>query len=71
MAAEAALVARLDHVHWCEMDSHGYVLVDVRLPRVRAEWWHMETVLEPSDEETCGAAFEVVRGTPRLVPADA
>jgi len=71
MAAEAALVARLDHVHWCEMDSHGYVLVDVDPSRVRAEWWHMETILEPSEDEICATAFEVERGTPRLVQAGA
>ena len=35
VAAEAALVAKLDHVHWCEMDSHGYVTVDVEPARVR------------------------------------
>jgi alkaline phosphatase D len=66
-AAEAALVAKLDHVHWCEMDSHGYAVVDVDPTRVRAEWWHLDTILEPSDVESCAAAFEVARGTPRLV----
>jgi phosphodiesterase/alkaline phosphatase D-like protein len=65
-AAEAALVARLDHVHWCEMDSHGYVTVDVDPARVRAEWWHMDTILEPSEVEELAAVFEVERGTTRL-----
>ena len=27
--AEEAFVHTLDHVHWCDMDSHGYVVVDV------------------------------------------
>jgi alkaline phosphatase/alkaline phosphatase D len=65
-AAQAALVARLDHVHWCEMDSHGYVTVDVDPTRVRAEWWHMDTILDPSEGEELAAVFEVERGTPRL-----
>ena len=49
------------------MDSHGYVTVDVDLTRVRAEWWHLDTILEPSTAETRSAVFEVARGTPRLV----
>jgi alkaline phosphatase D len=67
VAAEDALVHALDHIHWCEMDSHGYVTVDVDPARVRAEWWHLDTILEPSDVETCAAAFAVERGSPRLV----
>jgi alkaline phosphatase D len=65
-AAEAALVAKLDHVHWCEMASHGYATVDVDPARVRAEWWHMDTILEPSEVEELAAVFEVERGTTRL-----
>jgi hypothetical protein len=49
------------------MDSHGYVTVDVDPARVLAEWWHLDTILEPSDVETCAAAFAVERGSPRLV----
>lgn len=65
--AEAAFVRALDHVHWCDMDSHGYVVVDVDHDRVEATWWHLDTVLEPSDQESEGARFQVRRGVPRAV----
>jgi alkaline phosphatase D len=70
LAAEAAYVEALPHAHWCEMASHGYVLFDVDPERVRAEWWHLDTVLERSDGERCATAFEVPRGEVRLVRAD-
>jgi alkaline phosphatase D len=68
--AEDAFVHALDHVHWCDMDSHGYVVVDVDPTRVTAEWWHLDTVSEPSSGETLGAAFTVTRGTARAVRTD-
>ncbi len=69
LAAERAYVAELDHAHWCELASHGYVVIDVDPERARAEWWHVDGVLERLDGESQAAAFEVPRGTPRLVPA--
>jgi alkaline phosphatase D len=65
---EQAFVEALPHVRWCDFDAHGYVLVDVRPDRVRGEWWFVDTVLRPSDAEAMAAAFEVLRGTPRLMP---
>ena len=66
---EEALVREVPHIKWTEFDSHGYVLVDVDRDRVLGEWWFMETVLEPTEKETLGAAWKVERGTPRLIPA--
>jgi alkaline phosphatase D len=66
---EAAALKALPHWHWCDLDSHGYVIIDVTPERVRAEWWHLDTVLEHSPNEELGAAFEVAHGTPRLVRA--
>jgi alkaline phosphatase D len=56
----------LAHVHWCEMASHGYLVCDVDRDRVRAEWWHVDGVLEPTLGERRAATFEVRRGSPRL-----
>ena len=61
-AAEAAMVATLDHVEWCELSSHGYVIVDVDPARARGEWWHVDTVLERCHGERLAAAYEVARG---------
>jgi alkaline phosphatase D len=66
-AAEAAFVDAFDHVHWCELASHGYVVIDVDPDRVKADWWHLDTVLERSNGEYLAASFEVPRGEPRLV----
>jgi phosphodiesterase/alkaline phosphatase D-like protein len=67
--SERAFVEALDHVHWCEMASHGYVLVDVDRERVRAEWWHVDGVLERLPGERCAAAFELRRGERVLTEA--
>jgi alkaline phosphatase D len=64
--AEADYVAAHDHVKWCDMASHGYVVIDVDADRLRAEWWHVGTVLEPSRDISLAAAFEVPRGAPEL-----
>ena len=67
--SERAFVAALDHVEWCEFSGHGYVVCDVDRERVRAEWWHVDGVLEPLEGESVAAAFEVRRGSPALVRA--
>ncbi|MDQ3610555.1 MAG: alkaline phosphatase D family protein [Actinomycetota bacterium] len=66
---EAAVMERNPHVRWCEFDDHGYVLLDVTRERVKAEWWHVDTVLEPSEGEALKAAWELRAGTSRLYDA--
>jgi alkaline phosphatase D len=65
-AYEARAVEYLPHWHWVDLDSHGYVIIDVTAPQVTAEWWHLDTVLERSTKEERGAAFAVEHGTARL-----
>lgn len=48
------------HVQWLELDDHGYVVVDVWPERVRAEWWAVDTVLEPSGDERLKSAWRSV-----------
>jgi alkaline phosphatase D len=64
-AAEAALAEGLG-LTWCELSSHGYVVVDLDPTRLRGEWWHVEQVLERSDAERQAAALEVPRGVAAL-----
>jgi alkaline phosphatase D len=66
LEGERAWTEAMDHVHWCEMSSHGYVVCDVDPERVRAEWWHVDGVLERTPGQRRAAAFEVRRGAPRL-----
>jgi alkaline phosphatase D len=66
LGSEEAFVSAFDHVHWCEFAGHGYVIVDVSEARVRAEWWHVDGVLERVPGEHRAAAFEASRGSSRL-----
>ena len=66
LAIERAYVDALPHVRWCELDSNGYVVIDVTHDEVTAEWWHVDTVLHPSANETCAARWTVRHGTNRL-----
>jgi alkaline phosphatase D len=70
VSSEEAYVAAHEHVDWCEMASHGYVVIDVDAERVRGEWWHVDTVLERSHGKRLAAAFETARGEPRLSRSD-
>lgn len=69
-AVDQRAVECLPHWHWVDLDSHGYVVVDVTPERVSAEWWHLDTVLEPSADEELAAAFSVRRGSRRLERID-
>ena len=69
VAIERAIVAAVPHIRWCELESHGYVIIDLCPKEVRAEWWHVDTVLEPAERESRAAAWKVESGRPQLVPA--
>jgi len=60
-------VEYLPHWEWVDLDSHGYVVVEVTRDRVTAEFWHLDTVLERSPHEERGAMFAVPHGQPRLM----
>jgi hypothetical protein len=51
------------------MASHGYCVIDVSAERLRAEWWHVDGVLERLTGESRGAVYELERGSPLLRPA--
>ncbi len=67
LALEREAVEVLPHWKWCELDSNGYVVVDVDRERVQAEWWFVDTVLEPSAHEELGARWAVEHGRPEVV----
>jgi alkaline phosphatase D len=64
---EQSLKHTLPHLRWCDLDSHGYVVVDVKRERVLAEWWFVGAIHEHSPEESCGAAWKVESDQPRLI----
>jgi alkaline phosphatase D len=63
---ERQAVEFLPHWEWVDLDSHGYVIVDITPARVTAEWWHLDTVLSRSPYEERGAVVAVPHGTERL-----
>jgi hypothetical protein len=66
LASERALTEAFDDVEWCELAGHGYMVCELRPDRARAEWWLVDGVLEPSESESCVAAFDVKRGQAAL-----
>jgi alkaline phosphatase D len=68
-AVERALIEALPHIRWCELDSNGYMVVDVTPERVVGEWWHVDTVLRPSSGEACSGRWSVAQGAAELLPA--
>jgi alkaline phosphatase D len=58
------------HVRWAELDSHGYILLDVSRAQVRSEWYFVDTVVVPSAGKRSGSAWRVLAGEKRLRPAD-
>ena len=68
--AERELMELLPNIRFADMDSHGYMVVDVTRERVRVEWWFVETVLERTAAQHLGAAFEVRAGSQSIVRVD-
>jgi alkaline phosphatase D len=54
------------HVHWVNLDAHGYVLLDVTHERVRASWWFVPETHRRVPGERREAVFEVRAGESRL-----
>jgi alkaline phosphatase D len=63
---ERRIIRENPHIHWAELDSHGYLVVDVTPDRVRGKWHFVDTVHRPSTGERLAARFEVRRGEARL-----
>ena len=54
------------HVRWVDLDSHGYVLLDVTPDRVQAEWYFVPETHHRVEGETLAAAWHVPSGERRL-----
>jgi alkaline phosphatase D len=46
---EEAMVRVLKDLRWCDLDSHGFLIVDCAPEKVSCQWWFVDKVLEPSD----------------------
>jgi alkaline phosphatase D len=54
------------HVRWVELDSHGYVLVDLTHERVQGDWYFVDTLRRRNDNENRAAGWIVDRDQHRL-----
>jgi len=59
---EKALMKIYPHLEWCDLDSHGYNVVDVTPERVQVEYWHLDTVLKRTKNQRRDALWEVKHG---------
>jgi alkaline phosphatase D len=66
--AEKQLLEALPNVRFCDMDSHGYMVIDVTPERVRVEWWFVDGVLQRTAVERLAYAVEVPFGSHSMVP---
>lgn len=49
--AAAALIPLNRHLKWVDLYHRGYMVLDVTPERCKADWFHLETVSEPSNRE--------------------
>ena len=59
------------NVRWVELAGRGYALLDVDHERVQSEWYHVDTVSQPSRSERFVAGYRAHRGSGRLERVDA
>jgi alkaline phosphatase D len=69
-AVERLVRAGNPHHRWFDLRAHGYVVLDVTPERLRADWWHVESVTSRGADERLAASFEVAGGTNRWVRRD-
>lgn len=58
------------HMKYTDLNDHGYFILDLQNDKVQADWYHMETILEPSDAETYKEGWFSNDGENRLQKAD-
>jgi alkaline phosphatase D len=54
---------------YIEMNKRGYVVVDIDRSRLQADWHHLPTVREQTNEKIFAAAFTSASGANHLVSA--
>ena len=70
LEVEEKIIDDNPHIHWCELDSHGYVVVDVTHDRVQADFWFVDDVRAPSPGEWLGASWQVREGAHQVTGAE-
>ncbi len=58
------------HMKYIDLESHGYVLLDITPERLQGQFWYVDTITQPSTAERLAAAFETRAGHNRLQAVD-
>ncbi len=51
---EAAMIRMLPDMKWCDLDSHGFAVIETSTQLVSCQWWFVDEVLTVSDGLTMG-----------------
>ncbi|MEY2476829.1 MAG: alkaline phosphatase [Actinomycetota bacterium] len=68
-AIEADMLLDNPQVQYVDLEHHGYVLLDVTAERAQADWYYVDTVLQPSETEVLGASWASAAGDNHFVEA--
>lgn len=68
---EEAIKTQNPGTKYVELDSNGWLLLDLTRERAQADYVFVDTVAEPSTAQRVDASWQVARGTPRLAAAAA
>jgi hypothetical protein len=66
LAIEQTLKVQNPNTKYVELDSNGWVLLDVTPERVQGEWFFVDTVRTPAPGQRLDATWQVRRGAQRL-----
>jgi alkaline phosphatase D len=62
-AQTAALLRSISpHMKYIELNKRGYVLVDIDRDRLQADWYHVPTIRERTDQQSLAAVFTCESG---------
>ncbi|WP_442942716.1 alkaline phosphatase D family protein [Nocardia sp. NBC_01503] len=71
VVAETALLGINRHLHYAELDSHGYGVLHVDAGQAQMDWFYLDDVADPNTGVRHGGSFGVRRGgriEPRATP---
>lgn len=51
---ESAFLRNLPAMTWCDLDSHGFAVVEADPDYASCQWWYVDTVARPSDDVAMG-----------------
>ena len=68
---EADMLLDNPQVQYVDLDRQGYVVLDITAERAQADWYYVDTVLQPSETEVLGASWAAADGANHFVEADA